>query len=93
MAFRLKIQRGAGDTSREHGKRHSQPCRHAGTMPPNKLSKQVTAARWSGPDRLIVQVAAQIIGQVIRTAITAGKILLQRLQDDPIEITFEQRLA
>ena len=50
------------------------------------LAQHVQLARWSGDDRLAVEVAADVVGELGRGLIAAGALLFEGLEDDRLDV-------
>ena len=58
---------------------------------PHQLAKQIAAARWTGQDGLIVQVAHHVHRQPGGRVIPPRTLLIHRLHDYPVEIARQLR--
>ena len=76
---------------RERRQEHDQQRRGGDAKPvaPDKLAHPITDGRWTGQDRLIVQMPPDIERQRVRSLVAAGPVLLERLQRDPVEVAAE----
>ena len=74
-------------------KRHCHRCRRTEHefVPPKGLLEFVGRSRWTGHDRLVVQMPLQVGGKTVGRVVTALAILLQALHYDPVEVALEQR--
>ena len=59
---------------------------HEPRVPRGQLDRPVPERRPPGPDRLVLQEPPQVVGQVLRRRISAGRLLGHRLQDDRLQL-------
>ena len=97
-AFQLGPVSLLGDAPRQdrHDDRdgHQRDERHAAgghrePVPPHELAERVEGAGRPRGDRLVLEVPLEIPGEAAGRLVSAGPILLDGLEHDPVEIAFE----
>ena len=79
-------EQGAADGHAEQ-QQHAHPKqRRAGRVSPRPLPGALAGGRRPGQDRLAVQEAAQVVGQGSRGCVAVGRLLLQALQADRLQV-------
>ena len=92
VALGFEIHRGAGDAASDDGESdgHSSGDSHAVTA--HEASDQVATARRAGGDRLVAQVARDVVREIVRAAVAAVRVTFECLESDPVEVSLDGRL-
>src|SRR6185436_8171773 len=76
--------RNQGKTKRRNGSKHE-------AIPANQFLQPIQPARWTRQDCFLMQVTLYVHCQSVGCRVTAGAVLLQALEHNPIHITAELR--
>ena len=76
---------------RDHGADDQQRggCQQAETVLTRKLPELVAGSWWAGDDRVVDQVAVDVIGKVAGRLVAPAPVFVDRLHADPVEITLQ----